>query len=631
MEEVFNNDPSPRSRPDMQPKTVITFGILHSKKRFRAIALSLWALALTLVFGCEPRSPKQEMAATDAVLMQLESVAKPDANPKDATSQNTSMDNAANSDVAKLVDDFGSDQKATEAASPPSATSTKKPANPIVSVDDPSKPWTTADQLPRDIWEVQYKGNLPVGYLHRRTEVSKTQGKKVFRIEAEGETRVSIQGQKLIQKLRVTTLEQDNGDLISMEGALEVGETKQTFKGSVLSGVLRLTSTNNGKVAQVNVDWKDSFRGPFAVEQSLLRTPIQERESRKLKYFDPILVRMVDGSVEAEEFVSTPTMLGGTRELLEVRNIAAIGETGLKSLIWVDRNGEGYKSLIASADIRSFRTQPEAAQSIASIFELQTLETRAIPLQGAVQALQDGTLQDSRSFRVTHQSKDPFQLFSDRTNQRIRSIDAKSADVTVLQVNSKNGSGSDDSVGGNANDGRVDPSNLASTQWIPTSSPFVSKLAKALLASNKEVDAKKASVLEIVQSCQKELFSRIQYEEFDNQIQSISQIIRAKKANAVEHAMVLTAVCRSLNVPARIAFGYKYNGSSDMPAMRFHAWVEYQDQGKWFPIDSSEQESAMQLDRIKVSESSFADDNPYAPFMNVFRMMPETEIKVLPK
>lgn len=585
--------------------------------RFPKLAI----LILTLAFGCDAKSAKQELEATEAVLKQLESVGKPVSDSNVSVTSDVGIP-----DVSALDLEFGSIKSTNKAESSASSIPSRKPASSIVSVDDPSKPWATAEQLPRDIWEVQYIGNSPVGYLHRHAEVSRTQGKKVFRIEADGETQVSINGKTQIQKLHVATLEQDNGDLINMEGTLEIGENKQSFKGSVLSGTLRLTSNNNGKVTQANVDWKESFRGPFAVEQSLIRKPMQERETRKLKYFDPILVRMIDGLVEADEYLSTPTMLGGTRELLEIRNTALIGDTGLQSLIWVDLNGEGYKSLIASANIRSFRTTPIAAQSIASLFELQALEVRSIPLQGEVQSLQEGASKDSCTFRVTHQTKDPFQLFSDRTNQRIRSVDAKAADISVFPVGP-----SLDLAGGIANEERIDPSTLASTEHVPASSSFVAKLATAVLASDKEFDFENATASEKVHVCRKELFKRVQFKEFDNQVLSINQVIKSRKANAVEHSTMLAAICRSLKIPARIAFGYRYNGSSDAPAMRFHAWVEYRDEGKWIPIDSTEKESALQLDRIKVLESSFADANPYDPYKSVIRMMPELEIKVLPK
>jgi hypothetical protein len=576
---------------------------------------------LALVLGCESKSATQELEATDAVLAKLESVTKPVSDAKANSEAPVDLP-----DLSLLGGDASSNSGIADAQQGDSLPSAKKPASSTITVDDPTKPWTTADQLPRDIWEVQYLGNLPVGYLHRHAEVSKTQGKRVFRIEMFGETRVSVQGKSQIQKLRLATLEQDNGDLIQLEGSLEIGDNKQSFKGSVLSGVLRMTNTVNGKVSQTKIDWKESFRGPFAVEQSLIRKPIQEREQRKLKYFDPILVRMVDGLVEADEFVSTPTMLGGTRELLEVRNTALLGESGLKSLVWVDSNGEGYKTFIASANIRTFRTTPVAAQAIASLFELQTLEVRSIPLQGAVQSQLDGAVSESCTYRVTHESKDPFALFSDRTNQRIRSVDAKSADVSVFPVNE-----SQELVGGIAAEERVDPNTLASTELIPAASALVAKLARAILASDQELDPEKATVSEKVRVCQKELFKRVQFKEFDNQVQSINQVIRLKKANAVEHAILMTAVCRSLKIPARIAFGYQYNGSSDAPAMRFHAWVEYRDGDKWIPIDSTEKDPGLKSDRIKVIESSYTDANPYDPFLNVVRMMADLEIKVLPK
>ena len=65
--------------------------------------------------------------------------------------------------------------------------------------------------------------------------------------------------------------------------------------------------------------------------------------------------------------------------------------------------------------------------------------------------------------------------------------------------------------------------------------------------------------------------------------------------------------------------------------MRFHAWVEYRDGAMWLPIDSTEKESGIQLDRLKVIESNYMDANPYDPFLNVVKMMAEFEIKVLPK
>lgn len=578
-------------------------------------------LALNLVLGCETKSAKQELEATDAVLAQLESVTKPVPDSKANSEAPVDLP-----DLSLFDSDGNSKSGSSDSKQAGLSTPAKKPASSIMTIDDPAKPWTTADQLPRDIWEVQYLGNSLVGYLHRYAEVSKTQGKKVFRIETVGEKRVSIQGKPQIQKLRVATLEQDNGDLINLEGSLEIGDNKQSFKGSVLSGVLRLTNTINGKVSQTKIDWKDSFRGPFAVEQSLIRKPIQERERRTLKYFDPISVRMIDGLVEADELINTPTMLGGTRELLEVRNTALVGDSGLKSLVWVDSNGEAYKTFIASANLRSFRTTPVAAQSIASLFELQALEVRSIPLQGAVQSLSDGTVPESRTYRVTHESKDPFNLFSDRTNQRIRSVDAKSAEVSIFPVNE-----SQELVGGIATEERIDPNTLASTELVPASSAFVAKLANAILSSDQQFDPEKATVSEKARVCQKELYKRVQFKEFDNQVHSINQVIRLKKANAVEHAILMTAVCRSLKIPARIAFGYQFNGSSDAPAMRFHAWVEYREGDRWIPIDSTEKDAGIKLDRIKVIESSYSDANPYDPFLNVVRMMAEFEIKVLPK
>ena len=574
---------------------------------------SLLFLFVTCVPGCETRTPEPPDERKERILQDLGVVPKPkpvkpeDVEPKDSPA------------ISRVdVDQTTADERSV--------------IQPSSSVDDVTKPWITKDQLPREIWEVQYIGNNPIGYMHRKVTVSKSsEFESRFEIEAEGRTTVSLKGEPLIQRLQINTIETDTGALRRIEGLIEIGDNKQTFEGNVNSivGKLTLKGIRNGQATpELTIDWKPDYRGPFAIDQSMLRQPLLPKETRKLKYFDPILGKIVEGKLKAaDDFYKTPTMFVGSRDLLEVSNIGTVDNDTMQALLWVDEKGEGYKSMMQSADIRSFRTEPIVAQILSSVFDLRAISSKTIKLSGAVeQLMSNGSNLDSQSFRIKNSKHAPFKLFSDRTNQRKKSQNAIAVDITVFRVGLN-----PDEMDGVELKTDNDDSSQVDTDFIPSKSPIIQEFARALVASESKLDEGNVSILEKVKVCREELFKRIELKEFDNQIGSVLETTKSKKADCVEHALLFASVCRAMNIPTRIALGMIFNRNKEEPEMKFHAWIEFHDGERWVPSDSSDQSFPTSIDRIKVLESNFTDPNPYLDILKVHQIMTELEISVLPQ
>ena len=573
---------------------------------------------LACVAGCDSRTPVQHADDTDKVLQELGAIPKPIA-PKPAMPK---LDELATSGASADNESLESNEASSEPQTPV--------PKPTFTFDDQitlSEPWINADLLPREIWEVQYVGNNPVGYLRRKSDVSLAQGNKVFRIEAESRLRVSLNGKALDQRLKVSTLESDSGELINMEGLLEIGESKQSFEGRVVKGLLVLTVNKDGQSTSTSLDWRQDYRGPFAVDQSMIRRPLKPNETRKLQYFDPILAKIVDGKLEAEKYsMKTTTMFGGSRELLEVRNTGTVGDSTMQAIMWVDEKGEGYKSYMASGDIRSFRTEPLAAQIISSISDLRAIAKKATALSGDVdQLLKNKPDVYSQTYQIAHKSKDPFKLFPNRVNQRIKSLNTNTAELTVFRIVAK-----PEVIGGIADEPESDPDTLSESEFVPSKNPQIQKIASLLIASSPKQATGNAVMFETMNSCRTGLFKRVEIREFDNQIGNITDVLRNKKADCVEHALLLASVCRAKNIPARIALGMIFNRSLDNPEMTFHAWVEFRDGKRWIPIDSSDSQFPTSIDRIKVMESNFTEANPYVKMVETCRLLPELQIRVMP-
>jgi hypothetical protein len=594
---------------------------------------------LALYVGCTQQTPSEHAAAREKVMREV-GVAPP-AKP----TVETAVAPEAKEELAPLApsivqpstatpDGKTVEQATVDAITPnkPSSDPTplvQKPApKPFHTIDDPSGKWIALENLPRETWEVQYLGNAPVGLLHRTTAVSNTPGSGYFRHDLKSRMRVSLKGKPFEQRIRVTTIEKDNGELVSIEGSLEMGLNKQTFNGSVLQREMKLTGDENGQPYSITIEWPKEYRGPFAVDQSMLRKPLKPRESRSLKYFDPILRKVIDGRLEASDFIMTPTMLGGSKELLEIRNTGMTLESDSESLLWVDSNGEAFKSYVQSNDILSFRTEPIVAQIVGSNLDLRAIELGLIPLTGSVERLTAPIEDlDSMGYLVRHRSEDPFHMFTDRIGQRIHSVvDPRTVEVTFFQ----NG-GSFDPLLDKELASKVEAGTLAASEFVPSDLPLVTRLAKGLIAADKTLPPDNASNTDKANSCRREIQRRIRLKEFDKQIGTIANSLKTKQANCIEHALLFASVCRSLNIPTRIAMGVKFNRSTENPAMKFHAWIEIRDGERWVPMDSSDDVVPISIDRFKIQETNFNNPNPYLDLLAVYRQLPELSIQVLPR
>ena len=589
---------------------------------------------LACLAGCNPRTPTEQANATEKVLQEV-GVLPNSVKPVEIQVAPDQQESLAPSIVKQTTGDLpgtlGDEPVANVNTSDlPAAIGPAPTPKPTITVDDSSLKWIAAEDLPRETWEVQYLGNNAVGFFHRTINVSKTLGSSYFRHEAESRIRVSLKGKSLEQRIRVMTIERDNGELVTVEGSLEMGLNKQSFKGNVSQDLLRLTGDDNGQPYSVNIEWRKDYRGPFAVDQSMLRRPLQPRETRKLKYFDPILRKIIDGRLEASDYIMTPTLFGGSQELLEVRNIGIYGESGSQSLLWVNNKGEGVKSYVQANDILSFRTEPIVAQIIASIADLKAIEFVSIPLSGSVDQLTSSPSElSSIAFRISHRSEEPYRMFADRTGQRVRSLDPKTVEVTVF----KNG-GELDPLLDNDFASKLDVGTLASSEFVPKDTPQVKKLAAALIASDETFspnNASNASNTDKANTCRRELQKRISLKDFDKRLGTITNSLRSRQANCIEHALLLASTCRALDIPTRIALGVKFNRSTEAPAMTFHAWIEIRDGARWVPMDSTDDAFPTPLDRIKIRESNFNEANPYLDILNVYRLLPELDIQVMPR
>jgi hypothetical protein len=581
----------------------------------------LSGLVLFPVLGCEPAEKLKPTNSADTLLSELS------AEPVNKISQADSVAAKAaellkepkpNDITLPQINDSRNDAILKVTSVP------KEPERVTPQADDPSTPWMLDSSESLSFWELMYQANSPVGYSSRKVFLSKFGESKNIKSELTSVTRVSKDGKAMKQTLKLTTVEKTNGALINLMGSIEIGSNKREIIVTVDDGVLTLMLDDNGNKKQETLIWRDDFRGPFAVEQSLSRRPLKEKEARVLRYLDPLSGHLVETRLEALSRHSSPTMKGRSMPLREIRSVTRDGERISESKLWMDDDGAILKSYNPSLDLRSFQVDEERASEFRLVSDLKFVERFQMPfaIKESQRTLYDEAVfqLDQVVYRLQMKNVDPFSLLSKRTNQRIKSLDAVTSEITVFRI----GPLRDLPAGVERQDVSL-AADLANSPWLDIGSPIVDQLYVDVTEHSEDKDQKQR-----VAFLAKRLYEKYQTTEFDKQVRRLSVALKSESLNSVEHAMAMIATLRKDKIPARMALGYLFNQSESTPAFVLHAWVEFYSDDRWHAIDSSVPGRQSLLDRIKLKEIRSIDSDLLADLTAAANLCANGSISFVP-
>lgn len=492
-------------------------------------------------------------------------------------------------------------------------------------IDEPSENWIDWKKLPLEIWELSFLGQRPVGTSSRIYQKSRGLDGDVIRVEMNSISRVSIAGKTSLQRLQLITQELPNGQILRLDGSLQVGDVNNRFSGIVADDQLRIDMNTGGRPLRTNITWLDDFRGPFAVEQSLLRRPMSQSEIRLVKNFDPMIGRMVEAELEYKGSSRSPTMIQGSIELQEISVTQRDGDQLVKSTLWTDSSGEPMKSYFPGLDIRVFRVtenesidftrQSEWLVALVPILDIGSNEKSTSPVEKKMAQA------ETVSFRVVHNKEDPFVSLSRKTNQSIKSLDARSAQVTFHRT--------PEGVQLEGIEAEEGPREewTAATKWVDFKSnrwqAFRNSIVTPALRNGLSERAKAIALRDA-------LCAAIKPWKGEQQIRTIETFLPDLSCNATEHALLLAHLLRDQGIPTRLALGYKVEESNENFIGVLDCWLEAYDGKHWFAIDESEVEEAVWAGRIKVQESDFKDSALYDELRSVASWAQGATIEVLP-
>ena len=478
--------------------------------------------------------------------------------------------------------------------------------------------WVALSDLPRDTWDVMYLGNSKVGNMHTLIQATpgandgsgSNQGQ--LKLTLESLLRVNRGGQSTTQRITISSREKLDGEMLDFIATIYEGDSKSEVTGTRLLDDLIIQVTQpNGQSSRSSIPWKREYRGPFALEQELQQQPLSEGEVREIPYLSIPLFRLAKLVLKGGGKQKVAMLDGTIRELQEVAVTIMLEQNAvMESVAWVDDQGETLKSAALGLQVVTYRSTQTAAEAVATAAQADLLQVTSVPLPPGTPNLH---LAQTLTYNI-RASKDPLKLFPARTNQTVRSAVALECDITVYSV-------TPDSMLPEALVQQAPPTDADRnpSPMIQSDDPLILEMAHQVLPEEK--DAWKLAV-----ALERFVHDRIERKDFSRSFATAAEVAKNPRGDCTEHGVLLTALLRARQIPARIASGLVYVDSAQGPTMGYHMWTEAYIGNRWIPLDAVMGKGGIGPGHIKVLDTPLADQNPYVALLPVLQVLGDLKI-----
>jgi hypothetical protein len=420
-------------------------------------------------------------------------------------------------------------------------------------------------------------------------------------------------GQSVQQQIWLACWQTPEGELLRFESRVTAGREATIAKGSVAGEKLTIVTTTPGKTETATVAWKPGTGGFFAVEESLRRQPLRAGETRTISSLAPILHQIVRSDLKAIGFEAV--RIGEESEqLLKVQRTDRIGSFPLESTLWMNPEGEIRQQFmpLPAPGITYVRADRAAALSSERRAALDLGQSTVVPLRDAPPDL---TQRKQGLFRAELTAGTIAELFESGISQQVRVTGERSAEIRVSAVRPDSPLPPELAAGS-----LTRPPMAADRQpnaLIQSDDQLVKQLATSILPE--EHDHWKLAV-----GLEQLVHRRIQSKNFTQAFATAAEVAQSGEGDCTEHAVLLAALCRARELPARVAIGLLY--VPNLNGLGYHMWNEVWIHDRWVPLDATLGLGGIPATHLKLLTSNLDGYDAYAALLPVFRVLGQLQL-----
>lgn len=481
-----------------------------------------------------------------------------------------------------------------------------------------------------EYWEVHRLQGSRVGVAH--TTLSRVQegGQTLLRMRSRTRTQLHRAGMPTRQDMEITSWETPEGRWVGFESrvaspapagsptspastASERGGTSAAVmrtRGTVHGQELELVTQTLGHQQRRTLAWQADWGGPFAVEQSLRRRPMQPGEQRTVWGLVPVVHVPAATELKAYDYESVD-LPGGAQRLLKVEAVTRFGNQAIVSQLWLDAEGRTLRSWIPAIEQEIVRTTQGEALRRGEEKPLDLLAASVVRLQGnQVPSPQATTI----VYRVRRTDGPIEGLFPEGVGQQVRLVDPQTAELHVQRVTPHA-----------AEPPALRPAPPGDAERRPSS--FVQSDDPQIVAMARQAAGRESDPWRVACALERFVFEAVRNTDFSQAFATAAEVARTLEGDCTEHAVLLAALCRAQHIPSRVAFGLVY-----YPPQRgfaYHMWTEVWIDDRWVPLDATLGQGGVGPDHLKLGHSSLDGEAALAALLGIVRVFGRLELEIL--
>ena len=210
-------------------------------------------------------------------------------------------------------------------------------------------------------WDAVYMLGDRVGYQRTTRRHATQSGREVVQVEVSAHIVVERFGKKLVSDLQSGDTETPDGVVLDFFSETRMGPTPQRVTGRVQGDHADVQTATLGKGVSKSIPWSADYGGYAAVQDSLLRQPMQPGQRRTIRaLWADAQVWQTELTARDYQRVQLPS---GSEELLKIDILERPpeGQTSMKGILWTDRSGNTLKQRIDAMNTEMFRVPKEVA------------------------------------------------------------------------------------------------------------------------------------------------------------------------------------------------------------------------------------------------------------------------------
>jgi len=283
---------------------------------------------------------------------------------------------------------------------------------------------------------------------------------------------------------------------------------------------------------------------------------------------------------------------------------------GLPVHEWRDESGQLWKYELPSAGLTLTRTTKEEAQAEKETFDLLT--ATAIPANVTLRApsrvddalfelwLDDGSSIDEFIIEDARQS---IEGHTDRgVLLRVKRTTPAPEEVAAFPVDDE------------AMKDYIDGNPLMQT-WYPR---ILGVAARQAWGTNQDI-------WKVSKNVEKWVFTEIKAKGFGTGFASAAEVLDSREGDCSEHAVLMGAMIRSLNIPAKLVSGVTHHEGEFL----YHMWVEVWTGAGWYALDPTIGDGSVDAMHIKLGESAAKRGNVSDLGLGVLNVVGRLNIRIV--